>query len=177
MEFSEKLIKNWECGLYSLVENNTSEYRLFSTMYSDTHFRHSSVWSVEKNAINYAGHYDISLSVIDSNAKLHGWKIVRTIHPSELMGKGFVEGQKIAFRKDIEKIFEKHGRNMYSSDKNIVKDGYGYFEKYLLGECEIYNKDKFVSKVFPIEAIRPFSEESDTVEITVEGKTKTISRM
>ncbi len=179
MKFSEKLLKNWECGLYTLIRTCLDTYIVFSTKYSNTVIRHSGFWSDKNMALEYIGSYTKSLLTIDTSAERDNWKIIKTIHPSELMGKGFEKGQKVRFRKDIDKIFRVHGRNYNDRHMEMVERGYGYFNRYLLGEYTVHGEkhDKYNYETFPIAVIEPCFEESDTVEITVEGKTKTISRM
>ena len=92
-----KLLYNWERGYYSVVKTDYNCYVIFSTKNLDGELRCSLVSATINAAKNTIG-CEGSVSLATSEVNLSGWKIVDTIHPSELMGKGFQVGDKVEYK-------------------------------------------------------------------------------
>lgn len=141
LTFYEKLLKNWECGLFTLIKycgkgSYSKGYRVLSTRTSTGNFRSSGFKETEQGAISDIGSTFFEKGEIEEHSKKHNWIIIRTIHLSELMGKGYDVGDKVRIRKtgEIETIT---GTN-YS-------EGYPYEtddESYSLNQIEPYFEEE-----------------------------------
>lgn len=80
---------NWERGFYSVVKDRDNLFRIITTKCL-TGFRSSSPHETLEAACRALGVW-----VLKSEDNLDGIVIVDTIHPSELMGKGFQVGDKV----------------------------------------------------------------------------------
>lgn len=94
----EKLMYNWERGFYSVVKDKNGFYWIISTKKEDFGtggFRRSiSSNDIEECKLT-VGDSALTGEQIGTCEEKCGWKIVDTIHPSELMGKGFQVGDKV----------------------------------------------------------------------------------
>lgn len=143
MTLQQQLEYNWERGFYSVVKSSSGCYYIFSTKAGDTAFRFSANFhkdlEQEKKCV---GSKLISFGEIEEIAAIHDLKIVDTIHPSELMGKGFQVGDK------VEVIF---GVN---SGRTGTVQGKTYQGTYFLKEFEFdshYYKTRDLKPVLPVE--------------------------
>lgn len=93
----DQLLYNWERGFYSVVKDKDDDYQVFSTKDSDGYFRGSDSWETKEEASRYIGEVCYSPEEIEADSDYYKWQIVDTIHPSELMGKGFQVGDKVIF--------------------------------------------------------------------------------
>ncbi len=92
----QQLIYNWERGFYSVVKDEDGFYSIFST--KDQHGFLKGTWSYAKRseAKDCLGEREFgSKADFDTECRKNNWKIIDTIHPSELMGKGFQVGDKV----------------------------------------------------------------------------------
>lgn len=135
----ERLMTNWDKGLYTLVIDKNEYYRLFSTKDEDGNLRFSGFCSIKQEAISRNGEYNgYNQEDIEQRSEENDWRIVRTIHPSELMGKGFKVEDKVRVRKGeykgkIGKVKGVNGNFVYIRMKHSVGNFYSdrlepYFE-------------------------------------------------
>ena len=90
---TSQLEYNWERGFYSVVQDSTKRYSLFTTKDEQGGIIHSPFFYLKEDCLTNLGTMG---SMIDEElVKSWEWKIVDTIHPSELMGKGFQVGDKV----------------------------------------------------------------------------------
>lgn len=102
MTLQQQLEYNWERQVYSVVKDINGFYWIISTKVEDLGtggFRRSVGSSHLSECKLTVGDSALTGEQIDDCEEKCGWKIVGTIHPSELMGKGFQVGDKV-------KIFE-----------------------------------------------------------------------
>ena len=95
MTFYEKLLKNYEAGLFTLVQGLDDKFCVFSTKNNNGNLRWSGWQPTEEKTLNYIGsETGFNESSINCFVVSENWKIIRTIHPSEPMGKGYKVGDK-----------------------------------------------------------------------------------
>lgn len=139
MTLQQQLEYNWERGFYSVVKNNKSEYAIVTReCYGriDNGFERTDWHTSVDEAKKYIFDCDY---ICDKN---DNYEIIDTIHPSELMGKGFQVGDK------VEVIF---GVN---SGRTGTVQGKTYQGTYFLKEFEFdshYYKTRDLKPVLPVE--------------------------
>ena len=178
MKFSEKLEANYQAGLFTRVQRENGDFQLFSTKDCEGELRRSGWWNIEKDAISCQGDKDgCSLEAIDRNAKKDNWKIVRTIHPSELMGEGYKEGQKVRIKENAEKECDRTGFHWDSEIEQMSKDGFGFIKERSGLDWEVYSKDKDCYWTFPETALEPFFEDKKEEMVTVKISKATLEAL
>lgn len=98
MTLAEQLEYNWERGFYSVVKDKQGLFWIVSTKMEDLGtggFRRSLGSNDIEECKASVGSSALTGEQIDICEEKCGWKIVDTIHPSELMGKGFQVGDKV----------------------------------------------------------------------------------
>lgn len=92
----QQLLYNWERGFYSVVYATTfDEYAIFSTKSPSGLLRFSGLQKTVEQC-----KFHIGATWYEGNLD-ERWKIVDTIHPSELMGKGFQVGDKVLYEDEV----------------------------------------------------------------------------
>lgn len=86
----DKLLYNWERGFYSVVYSSVNGYGMVTTKTSTGSLWFSG-WHNERKVVETR----IGLYPLEIQNEGKGIEIVDTIHPSELMGKGFQVGDKV----------------------------------------------------------------------------------
>lgn len=96
MTLQQQLEYFWERGFYSVVKDTEATslcYFIISTKDENGRFRESEYsQTVEDAKLSIGANPGEKLGYLDY---MDNWKIVDTIHPSELMGKGFQVGDKV----------------------------------------------------------------------------------
>lgn len=169
MNIYDQLIANWEAGYYTVVQSEGS-FIIFSTKDRDGNLRNSSWYSSIEEAKNSIGYWsgptqDNILEV----AKLNNWKIIDTIHPTELMGAGLEPGQKVRIKKNAKEECEKFDVDWNNNKEKMVnkicevknRDGNDY---------AIYIFDKSDYWTYPPSALSPVYEDDEKSTWLEEGK-------
>ena len=117
LSLSQQLQYNWERGFYSVVQDSTKRYSLFTTKDEQGGIIHSPFFFFKEDCLTNLG--TMGSMVEKEEIKNYEWKIVDTIHPSELMGKGFQVGDKVTIPtskepEDVYEITDTYGRGEYS---------------------------------------------------------------
>lgn len=86
----DKLLYNWERGFYSVVYSSVNGYGMVTTKTSTGSLWFSG-WHNERKVVETR----IGLYPLEIKNEGKGIEIVDTVHPSELMGKGFQVGDKV----------------------------------------------------------------------------------
>lgn len=106
MTLQQQLEYFWERGFYSVVKDTEATslcYFIISTKDENGRFRESEYsQTVEDAKLSIGANPGEKLGYLDY---MDNWKIVDTIHPSELMGKGFQVGDKVKY-KGVEMVIE-----------------------------------------------------------------------
>jgi len=121
MTLQQQLEYNWERGFYSVVKTEKGNYVIFSTKNHEGELRCSLVSQTKEGAINTIG-IEGSVAFATADVNLSGWKIVDTIHPSELMGKGFQVGDKVEVAGGIYNLVEINGPTVVIRNNTSVRD-------------------------------------------------------
>ena len=99
MTLQQQLEYFWERGFYSVVKDTEATslcYFIISTKDENGRFRESEYsQTVEDAKLSIGANPGEKLGYLDY---MDNWKIVDTIHPSELMGKGFQVGDKVEYK-------------------------------------------------------------------------------
>lgn len=95
-KFSEKLLKNWECGKCTVVKDKNRRYCIFSTKDFVGDLRMSGWLGSIEGCLEYIGDEGgYAAKDIDILSKEDNWQIVKTIDFSDLGGKGFQVDDKV----------------------------------------------------------------------------------
>ena len=139
---TSQLEYNWERGFYSVVQDSTKRYSLFTTKDEQGGIIHSPFFYLKEDCLTNLGTMG---SMIDEElVKSWEWQIVDTIHPLELMGKGFQVGDKVCF--NINRLKGKTGL--------IVGDNEGTFPasyNILIGDDAEWLLGQYLKPVLPVE--------------------------
>ena len=166
MNFNDILEVNAKAGLYTLVKDKNDNFQLFSTRDGNGNLRISGWRNTEKEAIENQGNDSgYSAEYINRMADKGNWKVVRTIHPIELMPCNYEEGQKVKILPNAEKECEKLELAWDDFKEQIVKDGFGFIEEREGFDWQVWNKDKTDWHWFPETRIAPFIEEEKEEEM------------
>ena len=99
ISFYAKLIKNWECGLFTVVKDKDNNYTVFTFKDEDGKILNNYWGETKEEALNdLSGDSYYSIERTSFLAETKKWEIICTIHPSELMGKGCKVGDKVGVR-------------------------------------------------------------------------------
>lgn len=114
-----QILHNWEKGYFSVVKDKNGWYRLF-TFYNGWDF---SVSAPNRKGvppeIKYLNGDTWTEVEIGEYSQKEDWKIVDTIHPSELMGSGLKKGDKVKIKKGVNGIIDSIKEDVYYvKDKN-----------------------------------------------------------
>ena len=169
MNFNDILEVNAKAGLYTLVKDKNDNFQLFSTRDGNGNLRISGWRNTEKKAVNFqgcSGHSNgYSAEDINEYVKNGNWKVVRTIHPIELMPCNYEEGQKVKILPNAEKECERLGFSWNIDREQMAEDGFGFIDKRNGSDWEIWDKDKTNYYWFPETCIAPFIEEEKEEEM------------
>lgn len=89
----DSLLYNWERGFYSVVKNKHNKYQIFSTKDPKGMLKKTRISTDLEELKSLIGEeWGESNECFSDEYDERNWKIVDTIHPSELMGKGFQVG-------------------------------------------------------------------------------------
>lgn len=158
MTFYDKLIKNWECGLFTVVKDGDGEYYIVTFKDGDENLLLGLSQNTEKQALNKLHGTYHSEQNINSYFKESNHKIVRTIHSSELMGKGYKVGDKINVKELIKGIGTITKIDILSKRKNYIS-----FDK--LGSLN------YLPAFYTDEHIEPYFENEKPEEmVDIDGK-------
>ncbi len=97
MTLEQQLEYFWERQVYSVLKDSNGKYCIVSTRNHDLGFRFSGFFPTIDIAKDYIGAFGRWENMV-SDCILELCTIVDTIHPSELMGKGFRVGDKVKFK-------------------------------------------------------------------------------
>lgn len=97
MTLQQQLEYFWERGFYSVIEDDRYQIRLVTTKSYQEHFYITAGCDSVDLAKRQIGFSHSSLGVIDGDKSK--WKVVDTILPSELMGKGFQVGDRVVINR------------------------------------------------------------------------------
>lgn len=96
MTLSQQLNYNWERGFYSVVKDNRGNFIIFSTKDEYGSLRRTLSCESMREAMEQIGDCEgIHEELFPGLEKTAGWKLIDSINPSELMGKGFQVGDKV----------------------------------------------------------------------------------
>ena len=97
MTLEQQLEYFWERQVYSVLKDSNGKYCIVSTRNHDLGFRFSGFFPTIDIAKDYIGAFG-RWENMAPDCTLELCTIVDTIHPSELMGKGFRVGDKVKFK-------------------------------------------------------------------------------
>lgn len=165
MKTSEKLLTNNSVGLWTMVKDLEQDlYALFTTKDGNGEIRCSGWHDSTQEAIYYAGALPgHSESYIDSM----NLQIIRTIHPSELMGPGYEIGQKVRIKPNAKEECEKYNLGWPEAKARMAEEGWGSAGRYVcIATLDLQNKEKSDYFTFPFTALEPyFEDETGVTEI------------
>ena len=162
MKTSEKLETNWKAGLWTEIKNGQGKYRLITMKTEDGRFHATHPQADNDFWINRCVPIFLAPEYIDSR----DWQIIRTIHPSELMGPGYEVGQKVRIKPNAKEECEKL-RISWADDKTrTAEDGLGFIKEAWGHDWIVWNKNKKDWFTFPASALEPyFEDETGVTEI------------
>ena len=140
MTLYKKLLANWEAGYCTILESNNL-FKIISTKYTDG-FRSSGSSDSIETARAFIGYLHLLESDIKELEK-EGWKIVGTIHCTELFGEGLKIGQKVRIKEGGEIV-------------RILGKDFGLY---------IISGDGGMRGFFSAEALEPYYDKPETIEI------------
>ena len=161
MKTSEKLYANWKAGLWTEIKNGQGKYRLITMKTGDGAFH--STYPQAKNDFwaNFCATNVLTPEYIDSR----DWQIIRTIHPSELMGPGYEVGQKVRIKPNAKELCV--GSKIWKWNmSDMIEDGIGFIKEVCGNDWDVWSKDKKDWFTFPTTALEPyFEDETEVTEI------------
>lgn len=161
---------NWEAGYYTVVQDNFGNFCLFSTKNENGTLRHSGFLLILEDAITNTGSFSgYSKDIILEVAKDDNWKIIDTIHPSELMGSGLKPGQKVRIKENAKEECEKYHLGWNEHMGKMVGKICEVMKK-LGSDYTIYNGNKTDFWLFPPTALSPVYEDDTKTTWLEEGK-------
>lgn len=161
MKTSEKLEANWKAGLWTEIKNGQGKYRLITMKTEDGRFHATYAWE-EPSWPDMLTGKPLTPEYIDSR----DWQIIRTIHPSELMGPGYEMGQKVRIKPNAKEECEKAKFVWNQEKRQMAEDGFGLIKAMNNGLYLVWNKDESNFWSFPPSALEPyFEDEAGVTEI------------
>lgn len=85
LTIAEQLMENHNSGLFTVVQDEDDEYKVFSTLNDDGNLRDSGWYPTEQLALEHIGEDEGYGNDLDECATDCEWKIIRTINPSDYM--------------------------------------------------------------------------------------------
>lgn len=164
MKTSEKLEANWKAGLWTEIKNGHGEYRLITMKNKYGGFYATFPQDENGSWANHCATATLSPEYIDTR----DWQIIRTIHPSELMGPGYEAEQKVRIKPNAKEECEKGDYAWHLEKQKMFEDGFGYVKCGKKSYLDIWNKNRSNWFIFPPTAIEPYfedEEEKETIEI------------
>ena len=168
MNIYEQLEANWEAGYYSVVQDDFGYFCIFSTKNENNTLRYSGWYTSFEQARTNIGQYkEYEGDLLLKNAKENKWKIIDTIHPSELMCSGLKPKQKVRIKDNAKEECLKSGLGWNEHMAKMV--GIICEVKGKLGsDYRVYNGNKTNHWNFPPSALTPVYEEEITIEHILE---------
>ena len=123
MTLEQQLEYFWERQVYSVLKDSNGKYCIVSTRNHDLGFRFSGFFPTIDIAKDYIGAFG-RWENMAPDCTLELCTIVDTIHPSELMGKGFRVGDKVKFKDMLGTDCE---GTVTSVDEHGIQIGNSYF--------------------------------------------------
>ena len=162
MKTSEKLYANWKAGLWTEIKNGQGKYRLITMKTGDGAFH--STYPQAKNDFwaNFCATNVLTPEYIDSR----DWQIIRTIHPSELMGPGYEVGQKVRIKPNAKEKCLKEQMGWNEDRIKMFNDGFAFAcnSDWTCWRLKCKDQERFTT--FPATALEPyFEDEIETIEI------------
>lgn len=155
MTLYESLLYNWERGFYSVVKHVDGGYLIVTAprkqQYPDWHgdtegIQYTAVYPTVEEAKDNVFNCELCLSRSNPCAQEEPkhWEIIDTIHPSELMGKGFQVGDKVGF--NINRLKGKTGL-IVGKNEGKVPPAYNI----LIGDDAEWLLGQYLKPVLPVE--------------------------
>lgn len=163
MKTSEKLEANWKAGLYTMVKDlDEDTYALFTTKDESGNVRNSYWKRTEEEAL-FSGVEALAYILGSLGAK--NLQIIRTIHPSELMGPGYEVGQKVRIKPNAKEECLKNGLQWTLADEKeeLIKKGYGFIKE-RQGQDWLL-EGGYEGLMFSVTAFEPYFEDEEVTEI------------